>query len=77
MWKNPLHIFINSDEDRTSKMEGDINTNRTISIDKFQNYWTYKKPNWCIISKFENMSSLIDWFEGAMINWPCNDQEVS
>ena len=35
MWKNPLQIFIHSDEDRTSKMAGDINTNRTISIDKF------------------------------------------
>jgi hypothetical protein len=32
MWKNPLHIFINSDEDRTSKMAGNINTNRTIFI---------------------------------------------
>jgi hypothetical protein len=35
MWKNPLQIFIHSDEDRTSKMAGDISTNRTISIDKF------------------------------------------
>jgi hypothetical protein len=35
MWKNPLQIFIHSDEDRTSKMACDINTNRTISIDTF------------------------------------------
>ena len=50
MWKNPLQIFIHSDENRTSKMAGDINTNRTISIDKFQNYWKYKKPNWsCLV----------------------------
>ena len=55
MWKNPLHIFINSDEDITSKMAGNIYTNRTIFIDKFQNYWKYKKPNWCKISKFENI----------------------
>ena len=55
MWKNPLQIFIHSDEDRTSKMACDINTNRTISIDTFQKYWKYKKPNWCKISKFENI----------------------
>ena len=32
MWKSPLQIFIANNEDWTSKMAGNINTNRTIFL---------------------------------------------
>jgi len=39
MRKNPLQIFIDSNEDWASKMAGNIYSNRTIFINKFYNYW--------------------------------------
>jgi len=35
MWKNPLQIFIDGNEDWTSKMAGNIYSNRTIFINTF------------------------------------------
>ena len=34
MWKNPLQIFVHSNEDQTSKMAGNINAKCTIFSDK-------------------------------------------